>query len=95
MNPNDPTTIYVLGVWNFEFADLGTMTRSIANTVLAEVPKSDYNTALDLFLKAENIQPDFYINNTLMIGKCYARLKKNDEAKPFLEKGIVSYHSTK
>ena len=89
MNPSDPTTIYVLGVWHFEFADLSTMTRSVASAVLAEVPKSNYNTALDLFLAAESIEPDFFINNTLMIGKCYARLKKNEDAKPYLDKGLV------
>ena len=73
INENDPTTIYCLGVWHFEFADLGTMTRKLASTLLAAVPESDYQTALKWFEKAEQVQPNFYIDNTFMIGKCYAK----------------------
>ena len=62
-----------MGVWHFEFADLGTMTRKLASTLLAAVPESDYETALKWFEKAEQVQPDFYIDNTFMIGKCYAK----------------------
>jgi len=94
INENDPTTIYCLGVWHFEFADLGTMTRKLASTLLAAVPESDYETALKWFEKAEQVQPDFYIDNTFMIGKCYAKLKKVDEAKPFLDKVIESADAT-
>lgn len=49
------------------------MTRKLASTLLAAVPESDYETALKWFEKAEQVQPDFYIDNTFMIGKCYAK----------------------
>ena len=49
------------------------MTRKLASTLLAAVPESDYETALKWFEKAEQVQPNFYIDNTFMIGKCYAK----------------------
>ena len=59
----DPTTIYCLGVWHYEFSDLPWYQRKAAEIIFAKVPESDFETALSYFLQAERIQPGFYSKN--------------------------------
>lgn len=87
LNPGDATSRYILGEFAFGLADLPWYQRKIVSTIFATPPTGTYEEALENFLKAEALSPDFYSMNKLMIGKCYYQLKENDKAKEFLTKG--------
>lgn len=56
------------------------------STIFASPPTGSYDEALEHFLKAEELEPDFYHMNKLMIGKCYNNLKNTEKAKEYLQK---------
>lgn len=86
LNPEDPTSRYILGEFAFGLADLPWYQRKIVSTIFATPPTGSYEEALESFLKAESLEEDFYSMNKLMIGKCYYQLKDNEKAKEYLTK---------
>lgn len=84
LNPEDPTSRYILGEFAFGLADLPWYQRKIVSTIFATPPTGTYDEALENFLKAESLEADFYSMNKLMIGKCYYQLKNNEKAKEYL-----------
>lgn len=85
LSESDPTTWHILALWHFTFADMPSYQRYLASLIFARPPQSDYKTALDIFLKAESIQQNFYSKNSLMIGKTLARMGEKEAAIPYLE----------
>lgn len=83
-NPNDATTLHMLGEWCYQIADMPWYRRKIAQTLFSNPPQSSYEDALEYFLKAESVQPRFYSLNLLRIGNCYLKLQKVDQAKYYL-----------
>lgn len=51
LNPKDATTQYALGSWAFTFADMGWMTRKLAETIFDKPPSASYEDALKYFEK--------------------------------------------
>ncbi|KJE96333.1 microtubule-associated protein [Capsaspora owczarzaki ATCC 30864] len=88
LNPDDPTSRHLVGMWCFTFADMPWYQRKIAATLFATPPSATYDEALGHFVAAENIEPGFYVKNTLMIGKVYLRMGQKEEAKKYLTKTI-------
>lgn len=86
LNPNDATSIHALGYWCFLFADMPWYQRQIASAVFASPPTSTYEEALMYFEKAEEIDPNFYCMNLLLLGKTYIRLKNYKMALKYLTK---------
>lgn len=86
LNPKDATSVHLLGYWCFVFADMPWYQQKIASVLFATPPTSTYKEALDYFLQAEAIDPDFYNTNLMMIGKTYVRMKDNDRAVEYLTK---------
>lgn len=84
LNPEDATSRYILGEFSFGLADLPWYQRKIVSAMFATPPSGTYEEALECFLKAESLSPDFYCMNKLMIGKCYYLLKNNEKAKEYL-----------
>ncbi|CAH1406786.1 unnamed protein product [Nezara viridula] len=85
LNPKDATTLYMLGLWCYQITDMPWYQRKIASTVFAAPPVSSYEEALEYFIKAEEIEPRFYSQNLLMLGKTYLKLKKEDKARYYLD----------
>eukprot|EP00051_Salpingoeca_urceolata_P007854 m.101111 g.101111 ORF g.101111 m.101111 type:complete len:335 (+) comp15439_c0_seq3:646-1650(+) len=85
LNPKDPTSRYLLGMWCFSFAELSWYERKAANTFLAAVPEVTYDEALTHFEDAEKVEPGFYTTNRMMLGKTLARLNRKEEARNWLE----------
>lgn len=63
----DPTVMYCLGMWHFRFAALPEYQRRLfqfyINFIKAEsfvIPRSTYETALNVFLRAEHCKPNFF-----------------------------------
>jgi len=88
LNDKDPTSHHLLGLWCFTFADMSWVMTKLAATLFATPPSSTYQEALDRFLFAENLEPNFYKKNTVMIGKTLQKMNKHNEAKLWLTKAV-------
>ncbi|XP_070842200.1 regulator of microtubule dynamics protein 1 [Chaetodon trifascialis] len=86
LNPRDATSLYVLGYWCFAFAELPWYQRKVAAIIFASPPTSTYEEALEFFLKAEEVDPNFYSKNLLMLGKTYLAMKDKQKALLWLNK---------
>ncbi|KAK7115175.1 regulator of microtubule dynamics protein 1-like [Littorina saxatilis] len=88
LNPKDATTLYTLGVWCFLFADMPWYQRKIASALFASPPTSTYEEALNYFHKAEEMEPNFYSKNLMMLGKAYSRLGNKKLAMLYLTRAL-------
>lgn len=86
LNPKDATSMHILGYWCFAFAELPWYQRKVAAIIFATPPVSTYEEALEYFLKAEAVDPNFYSMNLLMLGKTYLRMNDKENAKLWLTK---------
>ncbi|XP_068626733.1 regulator of microtubule dynamics protein 1-like [Battus philenor] len=85
LNPNDATTLHMLGEWCFQLTEMPWHQRKTAELLFCPLPTSSYEDALEYFLKAESVQPRFYSINLLRLGNCYLKLNKEDQAKYYLQ----------
>uniref|UniRef100_A0A1B6BYE1 Regulator of microtubule dynamics protein 1 n=1 Tax=Clastoptera arizonana TaxID=38151 RepID=A0A1B6BYE1_9HEMI len=90
LNPKDATTLYMIGNWCYQIADMPWIQRKIAATIFVAPPTSSFEEALPYFMKAEEVEPRFYSRNLLMLGKTYLKLKKDNHARYYLEL-VVNY----
>ncbi|KAK8378786.1 hypothetical protein O3P69_009480 [Scylla paramamosain] len=88
LNPSDATSRYLLGFWFFSFANVPWYQRKIASVIFATPPSGTFEEALENFLLAEKLEPNFYSKNLLMIGKSYLMLGKKTEAKEYLQRTL-------
>ncbi|XP_051542599.1 regulator of microtubule dynamics protein 1 [Myxocyprinus asiaticus] len=86
LNPKDATSIHILGYWCFAFAELPWYQRKVAAVIFASPPTATYEEALAYFLKAEEVEPNFYSKNLLMLGKTYMMLSDREKAVLWLNK---------
>ncbi|CAG5895687.1 unnamed protein product [Menidia menidia] len=86
LNPKDATSLHILGYWCFAFAELPWYQRKVAAVVFSSPPTSTFQEALEFFLKAEEVDPNFYSKNLLMLGKTYLALKEQQKAQMWLTK---------
>ncbi|GMT00312.1 hypothetical protein PENTCL1PPCAC_22486, partial [Pristionchus entomophagus] len=90
INGKDATTWHILGLWHFTFADMSSITRMAAKAIFGTPPSSTYQEALELFLKAEELQPNFYSKNTYYIGEVYDRLGRHDESIKYYRQSFMA-----
>uniref|UniRef100_A0A1A8G8X6 Regulator of microtubule dynamics protein 1 n=1 Tax=Nothobranchius korthausae TaxID=1143690 RepID=A0A1A8G8X6_9TELE len=86
LNPKDATSLHILGFWCFAFAELPWYQRKVAALIFASPPMSTYEEALEFFLQAEQVDPNFYSKNLLMLGKTYLAMKEKQKALLWLTK---------
>ncbi|XP_026148583.1 regulator of microtubule dynamics protein 1 [Mastacembelus armatus] len=86
LNPKDATSLHILGYWCFAFAELPWYQRKVAAVIFSSPPVSTYEEALEFFLKAEEVDPNFYSKNLLMLGKTYLAMKDEQKALLWLTK---------
>ncbi|XP_008305908.1 regulator of microtubule dynamics protein 1 [Cynoglossus semilaevis] len=86
LNPKDATSIHILGYWCFSFAALPWYQRKVAAAIFSSPPQSTYKEALDFFLKAEEVDPNFYSKNLLMLGRTYLAMNDKQMAQFWLTK---------
>ncbi|KAM4533597.1 regulator of microtubule dynamics protein 1 [Odontesthes bonariensis] len=86
LNPKDATSIHILGYWCFAFAELPWYQRKVAAVIFSSPPTSTFEEALEFFLKAEEVEPNFYSKNLLMLGKTYMAMKDQQKAQLWLTK---------
>lgn len=85
LDPLDATSWHLLGCWCSRITSVPWYQRQFASVVFATPPTSSHAEALENFLKAEAISPNFYSQNLLMIGKTYAALGKTELAREYLK----------
>lgn len=86
LNPKDATSLHILGYWCFAFAELPWYQRKVAAVIFSTPPTATYEEALEFFLKAEEVDPNFYSKNLLMLGKTYMAMKDKEKALHWLTK---------
>ncbi|XP_037550225.1 regulator of microtubule dynamics protein 1 [Nematolebias whitei] len=86
LNSRDATSFHILGYWCFAFAELSWYLRKVAAMLFASPPTSTYEEALEFFLKAEQVDPNFYSKNLLMLGKTYLAMNDKQKAQLWLTK---------
>ncbi|KAK2110398.1 Regulator of microtubule dynamics protein 1 [Saguinus oedipus] len=85
LNPKDATSIHLMGIWCYTFAEMSWYQR-IAIMLFASLPSSTYEEALVYFHKAEQVDPNFYSKNLLLLGKTYLKLHNKKLAALWLTK---------
>ncbi|NXU58244.1 RMD1 protein, partial [Turnix velox] len=86
LNPKDATTIHLIGIWCYSFAEMPWYQRKIASTLFATPPTSTFQEALHYFHMAEEADPNFYSKNLLFLGKTYLKLNNKKMALLWLSK---------
>nr|KAF6405602.1 regulator of microtubule dynamics 1 [Rousettus aegyptiacus] len=74
LNPKDATSIHLMGIWCYTFAEMPWYQRRVARMLFAAPPSSTYEEALSYFQRAEQVDPNFYSKNLLLLGKTYLKL---------------------
>ncbi|XP_059767776.1 regulator of microtubule dynamics protein 1-like [Balaenoptera ricei] len=85
LNPKDATSIHLIGIWCYTFAEMPWYQRRIAKMLFA-APSSTYEEALGYFHRAEQVDPNFYSKNLLLLGKTYLKLHNKKLAALWLTK---------
>ena len=95
--PADATSYYLLGEWHYSVATTSWMEKKIASVVFATLPDADLEEALNMFKKAEELEPGFYSKNLLLMAKTLLTLNRDKEiAKESLLQLVDRYkHSDK
>ncbi|XP_026272226.1 regulator of microtubule dynamics protein 1 [Frankliniella occidentalis] len=88
LDPTDATVIYMVGMWYYSITDLAWYQRSVLQAIAGKLPAVSYEEALTYFKRAEEISPNFYSLNLLMLGKCYHKLGDLDSAIAYLRRAI-------
>ncbi|KAM9689796.1 regulator of microtubule dynamics protein 1 isoform 1-T1 [Dama dama] len=86
LNPKDATSIHLMGIWCYTFAEMPWYQRRIAKVLFATPPSSTYEEALGYFHRAEQVDPNFYSKNLLLLGKTYLKLHNRKLAAFWLTK---------
>lgn len=86
LNLKDATSVHLMGVWCYSFAELPWYQRKIAAMLFATPPTSTYEEALRYFHMAEEADPNFYSKNLLFLGKTYLKLNNKKMALLWLSK---------
>ena len=78
----------MIGRWCLSIVEIDRISRQEAFALSGALPQTSYEEALSYFMKAEKIEPGFYLSNQLSIAKCLISLGRKDEAKEWLLKSL-------
>ena len=88
LDPRGNDLVYhVLGAWNYELANLNSVLRAIAQLIYGKLPNASNEAAVENFKKAIELNPR-RLANFVELGRAYAALGQEDEARTALEKGL-------
>jgi len=88
LDPSDSYAYHVLGVWNYELAQMGTFLRAIVKIVYGGVPPASNEEAVRLFKKAVEIAPE-RVSHHVELGRAYLALGLKQLARAELQKGLA------
>jgi len=87
LDPNNDLAYHVLGVWQYEIANLNSFLRAIAKLIYGSIPAASNEDAVKSFQKAIALNPKRLANH-VELGRTYMALGQKDPAKAELEKGL-------
>lgn len=85
LNDSDPFAWFVLGRFYHKLAGLAWFQKKMIHTFTTDIPDATFEDALGYFEHAEQVEPNFFPLNHLMLGETYIALKEPKKARPFLE----------
>jgi tetratricopeptide (TPR) repeat protein len=88
LNPNDSYAWHVLGVWNYEMAQMGAVTRGIVRMVYGSIPPASNEEAARLLQKAVSLAPE-RVSHHVELGRTYLELGMKDQARAELQRGLA------
>ncbi|XP_022101310.1 regulator of microtubule dynamics protein 3-like [Acanthaster planci] len=88
LRPGDPYLYNYYGRYIYEIATMSWILRKAAAAIYGEPPSGTIDEALENFLKAEELQPEFFSTNALYVGKCYLQKRDTKNAVEWFQKAI-------
>lgn len=87
LDPRNDVAWHVLGRWHQVLANIGTLKRTVGQLIYGKLPVSTNEEAVACFNKAIEINPH-RLRHYVELGRTYAQMGKNTEARKFIEKGL-------
>ena len=88
LDPSNDLAWQVLGRWYFAVADIGSFKRAMARMAYGSLPTATYDDAVRCFQKAIQLNPS-RLMHYIELGRVYAQMGRNAEAKKFITKGLA------
>jgi tetratricopeptide (TPR) repeat protein len=88
LDPRNDVAWHVLGRWHQVLADIGTVKRTLGGLIYGKLPPSTHDEAVVCFDKAISLNPR-RLRHHIELGRTYAQMGKNVEARKLIEKGLA------
>ncbi len=88
LNPRSDYAWHMLGRWHQALSTVGAVSRGIAKVVYGGIPAASNDEAVKCFEKAIALNPNRLIHH-VELGRTYAQMGKNNEARVAIEKGLA------
>lgn len=88
IDPRNDVAWHVLGRWHQVLADISMLKRMLGGLIYGKLPPSTNEEAVVCFDKAIALNPR-RLRHYIELGRTYAQMGKNVEARKFIEKGIA------
>jgi len=88
LNPRNDVAWHVLGRWHQSLANVGGVKRAVGGLLYGKLPTTTNEAAVTCFEKAIAINPN-RPRHYIELGRTYAQMGKNTEARRFIEKGLA------
>jgi len=87
LDATDSYAWHVLGVWNYEMAKMGPLTRGFVRVIYGGMPTASNEEAARLLQKAVSLAPD-RVSHHVELGRAYLALGMKDQARTELQRGL-------
>lgn len=88
LDPSDSYAWHVLGVWNYELAQMGGLTRAVVKLVYGGIPAASNEEAVRLFRKAVELSPE-RVSHHAELGRALLAQGERHEARQEFEKALA------
>lgn len=88
LDPRNDVAWHVLGRWHQALANVSGLKRALGGLIYGKLPTTTNEAAVACFDKAIAINPS-RLRNYIELGRTYAQMGKNAEARLFIEKGLA------
>ena len=88
LDPRNDVAWHVLGRWHQALANVSGLKRALGGLIYGKLPTTTNEAAVACFNKAIAINPN-RLRNYIELGRTYAQMGKNAEARLFIEKGLA------